>query len=174
MEVNIIAHFWTAKAFLPDMIAANHGHIVTIASAAGWIGVAGLADYCASKFAAVGFDESIRMELKKRKSKVRTTCICPYYINTGMFDGVKSRLSFLLPILEEEKVSGKIVKAIKKNRSIVKMPWLVYTVPMLRLVPAAILDGMAAFLGISRSMDEFRGRAPEPAVKAPARTKKKR
>jgi len=34
------------------------------------MGVAGLADYCGSKFAAVGFDESIRMELKNMKSKV--------------------------------------------------------------------------------------------------------
>lgn len=42
------------KAFLPEMLERDHGHIVNIASSAGLVGVNGLADYCASKFAAVG------------------------------------------------------------------------------------------------------------------------
>lgn len=50
MEVNTISHFWTVKAFLPAMISRNHGHLVTVASSAGLVGVNGLADYCASKF----------------------------------------------------------------------------------------------------------------------------
>ncbi len=55
------------------------------------MGNAGLGDYCASKFAAVGFEESLRHELvKMNKSGVKTTLVCPYYINTGMFDGAKS------------------------------------------------------------------------------------
>jgi short-subunit dehydrogenase len=82
----------TAKAFLPDMMSRNHGHLVTIASAAGLFGVNGLADYCASKFGAVGFDESIREELfNLGKDGVHTTVVCPSFINTGMFDGVKMR-----------------------------------------------------------------------------------
>lgn len=51
------------KAFLPDMISQNSGHIVTIASLAGFFGMNKLVDYCSSKFAAVGFDESLRFEL---------------------------------------------------------------------------------------------------------------
>jgi len=86
------------REFLPDMIKRNEGHIVSIASMAGHTGVNGLVDYCASKFGAIGFDESLRNEMKSLNSKVRTTCICPYYINTGMFDGVKT--NFLLPILD--------------------------------------------------------------------------
>lgn len=50
MQVNTISHFWTVKAFMPAMIEKNHGHLVTIASSAGLVGVNGLADYCASKF----------------------------------------------------------------------------------------------------------------------------
>ena len=74
------------------MLARNHGHIVSIASIAGHVGVAGLCDYCSSKFGAVGFDEALHMELKLTgKTGVHTTCVCPYFINTGMFDGVKSR-----------------------------------------------------------------------------------
>ncbi|XP_010769014.1 epidermal retinol dehydrogenase 2-like, partial [Notothenia coriiceps] len=43
MEVNTMAHFWTYKAFLPAMIANNHGHLVSIASSAGLISCNGLA-----------------------------------------------------------------------------------------------------------------------------------
>ena len=160
MDVNILAHFWTVRAFLPDMIKTDHGHLVTIASAAGWIGTAGLADYCASKFAAVGFNESIRMELKKQGLKgVKTTCVCPFYINTGMFDGVKTRFSLFLPILDERKVAKKIFNAVKKDRAMIKIPWMISTVPVLRLFPTSILDWSARFLGISSSMDEFKGRS---------------
>ena len=79
------------KAFLPKMIEKNHGHLVTIASMAGKFGSAGLCDYCASKFAVVGFDESVRNDLVRlKKNGVKTTVVCPFYINTGMFKGAKS------------------------------------------------------------------------------------
>ena len=54
----------TVKAFLPDMIEQNRGHIVTISSMAGQGGVNKLVDYCTSKFATVGFSEALRKELK--------------------------------------------------------------------------------------------------------------
>ncbi|XP_035659336.1 epidermal retinol dehydrogenase 2-like [Branchiostoma floridae] len=63
MDINTNAHFWTTKAFLPHMVEQNHGHLVSIASAAGLAGTAGLADYCTSKFGAVGFADSIRVRL---------------------------------------------------------------------------------------------------------------
>jgi len=53
-EVNVFAHFWTLKAFLPGMIEAKKGHIVNIASMAGYGGINKLVDYCASKFADIG------------------------------------------------------------------------------------------------------------------------
>ncbi len=79
------------KAFLPSIIEKNHGHIVTIASMAALYGTAGLCDYTASKFAVFGYHESLRNELiNLGKDKVQTTVVCPYYINTGMFDGIKA------------------------------------------------------------------------------------
>lgn len=49
-------------------------------------------DYYASKYAAVGFAESIDLEMRTlRKTGVKTTIVCPYVINTGMFDGVQSK-----------------------------------------------------------------------------------
>ena len=74
------------------MLERDHGHVVSIASSAGLFGVAGLCDYCSSKFGAVGFNESLQMEISATgKKDVHTTTICPYFINTGMFDGVKTR-----------------------------------------------------------------------------------
>ena len=99
--VNTLSLFWVTKAVLPDMLRRGEGHIVTIASASGLIGVAKLSDYAASKWAAVGFDESLRAELRQTAPGVRTTVVCPCYIDTGMFRGVKSRFPLLLPILKE-------------------------------------------------------------------------
>jgi len=161
LGVNTLALFWTAKAFLPGMIRAGRGHVVTIASAAGLIGVARLADYSTSKWAAVGFDESLRMELKETAPGVKTTVVCPYYVDTGMFRGVRTRFSFLLPILREERVAERIVRAIRRNRARVVMPWLVRTVPPLRLLPVRLFDAVADLLGVNRSMDAFVGRTDD-------------
>ncbi|MCK5073072.1 MAG: SDR family oxidoreductase [Bacteriovoracaceae bacterium] len=155
-NINTLALFWTTKAFLPKMLERNSGHIVTIASAAGITGVSKLTDYSASKFAAFSFDESLRMELSKMKSRVQTTVICPCYINTGMFDGVKTKIPFLLPILEEDYVAGKIVNAVLKNKRRVIMPWIVYTVWPLRILPVCLFDFICNLLGINSSMDEFK------------------
>jgi all-trans-retinol dehydrogenase (NAD+) len=158
MQVNTFSLFWTCKAFLPDMIARNSGHVVTIASAAGIIGVTGLVDYSASKFAAVGFDEALRMELSRLKSAVRTTVICPFFIDTGMFRGVKTRFPLLLPIMQSETAARRMVRAVLRNRRRMVMPFFVYGVFFLRLFPPRVLDMFADFFGISHSMDTFTGR----------------
>ena len=59
-KVNALAHFWTIKAFLGDMMTRRSGHIVSVASAGGYTGMYKLADYCSSKFAAVGLHESLQ------------------------------------------------------------------------------------------------------------------
>lgn len=157
-DVNTLALFWTGKAFLPDMIARDRGHVVTVASASGYVGVARLADYSASKWAAVAFDESLRVELKQRRSRVVTTVVCPYYVATGMFEGVKSRFPLLLPILKPGDVAARIVRAIERDQRRVIMPPLVSLVPMARVLPVRLFDAMMNFLGVNRSMDEFVGR----------------
>jgi short-subunit dehydrogenase len=157
-DVNVLALFWTGKAFLPQMIARGSGHIVTIASASGYIGVARLADYSASKWAAVGFDESLRAELRKVAPGVLTTVVCPFYINTGMFRGVRSRFPWLLPILEEDDVAARVVRAITRGTRRVVLPWPVQMLPLLRVLPVGLFDWIANFLGVNASMDEFVGR----------------
>jgi all-trans-retinol dehydrogenase (NAD+) len=158
-DVNVLALFWTTRAFLPGMIERGSGHVVTIASAAGIVGTARLVDYCSSKHAAVGFDEALRLELKRQGSKVVTTVVCPFYISTGMFEGVKTRFPLLLPILDPQKVADRIVDAIRKNRRRLVMPRFVYTTWIARLLPVPAFDAVMGFFGVNKSMDEFTGRA---------------
>ena len=86
----IINYLQTIKAFLKSMIDGKRGHIVSVASLAGMLGSPHLSDYCGSKFAAVGIEESIRTELKEdpETQHIQSTVVCPYYIKTGMFDGI--------------------------------------------------------------------------------------
>jgi len=166
-QINSLALFWTAKAFLPRMIERDHGHVVTIASASGYVGVAKLADYAASKWAAIGFDESLRMELKKRKAHVRTTVVCPYFINTGMFAGVKTRFPRLLPILDEREVAERTLHTIERDRARLVMPRRLALVPSMRLLPIGAFDAIASFLGVNATMDEFVGRDSDRAAERP-------
>ena len=74
------------------MLEKNHGHIVSIASLAGFGGVPQLVDYCASKFGAVGLHDSLFVELTRNPdNQVKTSVVCPSFINTGMFDGAYSK-----------------------------------------------------------------------------------
>jgi len=156
--INTLSLFWTTRALLPGMIERGRGHIVTIASASALIGVARLSDYAASKWAAMGFDESLRAELHDTAPGIRTTVVCPYYIDTGMFRGVRSRFPWLLPILKEDEVADRIVDAIRRDRRRLYLPPLVGLIPLLRVLPVGVFDWVARVLGINHSMDEFRGR----------------
>lgn len=158
-SINTLSLFWTTRAFLPGMVAKNSGHIVTIASAGGLIGVPRMTDYSASKFAAIGFDDSLRVELKRLGyNGIRTTVVCPYYINTGMFNGVKTRFPWLLPIMEPDNAVNKIINAIEKNKQRLIMPPLALVTYPGRLLPLSLFDRIADFVGINNSMDDFVGR----------------
>ncbi|XP_043480933.1 short-chain dehydrogenase/reductase family 16C member 6-like [Leptopilina heterotoma] len=120
MDVNIMSHFWTVKAFLPEMLEENKGHIVSIASLAGHAGIYKLVDYCASKFAAVGFDEALRMELEAEGYNINTTVICPYFIrSTGMFEDV---LSSFVPTLSPNEVADSVITAMRCNEKFAILP----------------------------------------------------
>lgn len=168
-DVNALALFWTVKAFLPAMIEARQGHIVTIASAGGLVGTPRLTDYSASKHAAVGFSESLRLELRRVAPHVVTTVACPYYIGTGMFRGVRTRFRWLLPILETGDVARKVADAISANRRMLVLPSIVRALFPMRLLPPALFDLMLDLLGVSTSMDHFLGRAPAQEGHAAAR-----
>lgn len=156
MDVNANAPMLVAIEFLPEMVERNSGHICNIASSAGLVSNPRMSVYAASKWAVVGWSDSLRLEMQQLKKKVRVTTVTPYYISTGMFKGVRSRI----PILEPEVVARKILKGIEKNDRYVSMPW---SVPFVRmgqgLLPARFYDWfVGGVLGVYRSMDQFEGR----------------
>ncbi|NWH37766.1 RDHE2 dehydrogenase, partial [Chloropsis hardwickii] len=160
MEVNTTAHFWTYKAFLPAMIAADHGHLVSIASCAGLCGGDQVSDYCASKFAAIGFAESIDLEMRTlRKTGVKTTIVCPYVINTGMFNGVQSKWPRVLPSLDPEYVAERIISAVRQNQKVLFIPRIIYFLSFLKsFLPVKATVLLLDYFGVIDIMNTFKGR----------------
>jgi len=160
MQVNTMAHFWTIKSVLPAMLERNSGHIVNIASIAGQVGVAGMGDYSASKFAVVGLDEALRMELSSlKKTGVHTTVVCPYFINTGMFDGVTTKFPLIFPIQDPVYAVNRIVDGVLCNQEIVLFPRICYIIVALKyLVPTKLMTLCCEFCGFLVTMDTYRGR----------------
>lgn len=161
-QVNTLALYRTTRVVLPGMLDRDRGLIVTIASAGGLTGVAKQTDYSASKFAAVGFMESLRAELRKMHSAVRTLVVCPYYTDTGMFAGVRTKVPALLPTLEPEQVVDQIADAIESGRQRLILPAFAGTVLWVKALPPAIADRIIDLFGINSTMDSFVGRRTHP------------
>lgn len=158
MDVNVMGLFWCTKAFLPAMVAADAGHIVTIASAAGATPLPGLTDYVASKHAAYGFAETLRTELGEDAPGVRTTVVLPQAIDTGMFEGVTAPRLF--PLVDPQSASDKILDAVAgdRQRLLLNRPALV-TAYLLRAFPPRVSDWVARATGAFEGMTTFRGRS---------------
>lgn len=157
--VNAISHYWTLKSFLPKMINNNYGHIVTIASLAGHTGFPYLTDYCSSKFAAVGTHESLKLELLLQQiTGVKLTCICPYFINTGMFKGVDTYL------LETEHVARSTVLAVLTNQEELLLPiTLRISITFSKIIPTTVYALLAGLVNVNlAAMSSFVGRKKDP------------
>jgi all-trans-retinol dehydrogenase (NAD+) len=155
-DTNLMAVIWMTIQFLPEMIARNSGSVVNVASAAGLIGVPGMADYCAAKFGVVGFSEALRLEMKKfGYTGVKVNCICPSFTTTGMFAGVKPPL--FSPWLDPDRLADQIVRTIVRGRAYLKVPFMVKLVPFFKCLPTSLLDRIGKIMGLDRVMDNFRG-----------------
>ena len=161
MAINTIAPMVVAMQFLPDMIARNSGHICNISSAGGLISNPKMSVYAASKWAVIGWSDSVRIELEQMGSRVKVTTIAPYYIKTGMFNGVKSPI---VPLMKPEYAARQIIRAIEKD-SLVKVVTKLIPVPyhfvrfMQGILPIRLFDWVfGEVFGIYHSMDNFTGR----------------
>ncbi|KAM6159682.1 17-beta-hydroxysteroid dehydrogenase 13 isoform 1-T1 [Erethizon dorsatum] len=119
-EVNILAHFWITKALLPSMMKRNYGHIVTVASVCGHGVIPYLIPYCSSKFAAVGFHRALTAELEALgKTGIKTSCLCPVFVNTGFTKNPSTRL---WPVLETDDVARSLIDGILTNKKMIFVP----------------------------------------------------
>jgi len=159
-KVNAVAVVAVTHAFLPDLVARPEAHIVTIASAAAFTGLPFGTTYAASKWAALGFSESIRLELLEQgRRHVRVTTVCPGYVGTGMFEG--ARALRLTRILTPERVADRTVRAVLANREMVMTPWVVALGPAITgILPRRVVDWAARLFGVQTSLAAWKGRGP--------------
>lgn len=164
IDINVSAPMHIALQFLPDMQDQGEGHIVNIASAAGLIPNPNMSVYAGSKWAVVGWSESLRLEQEEAKNGVVVSTILPSYINTGMFDGVTAPA--LTPIMEPEYIVDKIMKAVKEDDILVMEPFMTKAIPLLKgVLPTRAFDFIAGRLfGVYKTMSTFKGKAPKEAV----------
>jgi len=158
MEVNSIGPMLVAREFLPAMIASGRQcRLVNIASSAGLNAIPRLAAYAGSKWAVVGFSDSVRLELEQAgHQQVKVTTVCPTFINTGMFDGAKGIL--LTPMLKQEEVVAQTWAAMLQGRPFVVMPWTSRMNKVLSgVLPLRLRDIYLRRVGVYNSMDEFTG-----------------
>lgn len=156
-QINTLALYRVTRQFLPNMLANNFGSVTVIASAASLTGVARQTDYAASKWAAHGFTESLRAEMRHYGHRIHTLSVHPFYVDTGMFDGASSP-NVLLPILQPEAVVRKIFRALESGKRQLILPSSAVVANWLKLLPVLVADHISDLLGINSTMDHFTGR----------------
>ncbi|HQR78917.1 MAG TPA: SDR family NAD(P)-dependent oxidoreductase [Actinomycetota bacterium] len=158
MAVNSIAPMLITRELLPAMIATGSDcRIVNIASSAGLVSNPRMAVYAASKWAAIGWSDSVRLELGQAgHDQIKVTTVCPTYINTGMFDGAKKML--MTPMLEQEEVVDATWKEMLRGGPFLLIPWTARLNKALSgLLPVGIRDFVLSKAGVYNSMEEFTG-----------------
>jgi NAD(P)-dependent dehydrogenase (short-subunit alcohol dehydrogenase family) len=161
VAINLDGVLTLTHAFLGDLISRSEARIVNIASAAAVLPLPFATSYAASKWGVLGFTESLREELWRDGHRhVRITAICPSYISTGLFDG--ARPARLTSLLTPESVARSVRWATERGTSFVMLPrtaGLLYSV--LRLLPRSMFVRVGRWLGVSKSMVNWRGHSPD-------------
>ena len=156
-SINSSAPMHICNQFLKNMMKENAGHICNIASSASLVSNPKMSVYAASKWAVFAWSDSLRLEMKQLQKDIKVTTILPYYINTGMFDGVQSRI----PILDPEAAALTIIKAIEKNKKIITIPGWIYRFTRFgqAFMSVDVFDWFAgSVMGIYKTMNDFKGR----------------
>jgi uncharacterized protein len=136
---NYLGMVYCTKLFLNSMISERSGHIVNVASVAASFGIPGLAAYCASKYAMLGFSESLYHEL--HGTGVGISVVSPIGVKTNFFSNKSFRDGDRIPsytryMLEPRTVSNAILTAARSPRLEIIVPfyvrigvWFKHTVP---------------------------------------------
>ncbi|MBV7703053.1 SDR family NAD(P)-dependent oxidoreductase [Nocardia nova] len=159
MAINSLAPMYIALEFLPAMVQRKTpARVLNIASSAALVSNPRMSVYAASKWAALGWSDSVRLELEQSGNEhVKVTTVCPTYINTGMFNGAKG--FWFTPILEQEEVVDTAWREMKNGAALVVLPWTSRLNRAISgLLPLKVRDFYLNKVGVYHSMDEFTGR----------------
>ena len=128
VELNLMGVINGSILFLTKMREAKKGHILNVSSIAGFLGVPGYTGYCASKFGAIGFSESLRREV--RQFGIKVSVLCPPNTKTpGLENENKVKPPELLKteekikVLEPDEVASYTVKKIKRAPFLIIPTW---------------------------------------------------
>ncbi|HEY1523599.1 MAG TPA: SDR family oxidoreductase [Solirubrobacteraceae bacterium] len=118
IDINLVGLIYGSKLALERFLPRRRGHLVQIASAAGKMGFAGGATYCATKHAVVGLSEAIRAEL--HGTGVEISVVMPVVVNTELGSGLPETRGF--KAVQPEDVADGIVEALQTGRFEVYVP----------------------------------------------------
>ena len=140
LETNVLGLVHAFQPFLTPMRTARRGTLVGIASIAGFRGLPGSGAYSASKAAAIGYLESLRVEL--RGSGIAVVTICPGYIATPMTAHNPYRMPFLM---QPDAAARKIARAIARRKRFYVLPWqMALAGRVFRALPRPLYDRIFA------------------------------
>lgn len=138
MNTNYFGMVYCTKNILPIILKKNSGHIVNVASVAASFGLPGIASYCASKFAMLGFSEGLKHELKG--TNVGITVVSPIMVRTEFFDhsSFEKMPKYSPTSLNAKTVAKAIIRAANSPRLEIVVPsvvrgaiWAKHTFPYL-------------------------------------------
>ena len=142
INTNITALHILTKLYLKDMIKRNSGHILNVASIAGMEPGPLMATYYASKAYVIRLSRAINKELKKEKSKVKISILCPGPVDTN-FNNV-ANVVFKAPSMPSEKVAKYGIDKALKGKLIIIPGILNKSVRFFsKIVPDCILEEVA-------------------------------
>ncbi|HSO90273.1 MAG TPA: SDR family NAD(P)-dependent oxidoreductase [Arthrobacter sp.] len=168
MDINALAPMYVTHAFLPGMMddAGRPRRILNIASAAGTVANPRMSVYAASKWAVIGWSDSLRLELEQQGyGHLAVTTFCPSYISTGMFDGARGPL--LTPLMTPEDAVDRAWRATTAGRPQLIAPATAQLGKVLRgLLPVRAWDFVGGkVFGIYSTMDKFTGRGEKAGTR---------
>src|SRR3954466_8977458 len=126
LRINLLAQVQFTRELLSNLLERQEAHVLNVCSVLGLIGMPKVTAYCTSKFAMVGFSESLRNEFGKQGLGV--TALCPGFVSTNLFTNApleESAEEHKLPprfvTTTPERVARAAVKAIRRNRRFIVM-----------------------------------------------------
>jgi short-subunit dehydrogenase len=126
LQVNLVGVIQAARAVLPHMISRRSGHIVNMASLAGFVATPTYSIYAASKFAVRGFTEALRREVGVWN--IHVTAIYPGGVSTefSQHTGAKRKTGVTTPAalrLSPDQVAQCVLSVLRRPKRTVIIPW---------------------------------------------------
>ncbi|KAK3062039.1 hypothetical protein LTS18_004949 [Coniosporium uncinatum] len=162
-RVNLLSHFNTIQNFLPGMLEAGHGTIVTVASVLGHLGSANLSDYTSAKAGLIAMHRSLQAELRcsnhKSASNIKTVLCTPGQLNTPLFAGLQTPSAFLAPVVEPVDLAKEIIKLVDAGEGgEISLPFYAKWIPWLNVLPAGLQRIVRAMSGLDSAMEAMHTR----------------